>query len=307
MSKARNKATYTLAILVTVCLNDLGVTSYRPYFQAKSYPWFSSTRRVATPFSPLVVSTANPFDFSSTAEWDVFYRQQQAEYIPSVEWHEGVPLSDIASVVPPNSTCLMVGCGNSRLPEALLKRPQSTPPKSLIFLDTSQTCLDQLKETYGSVYGSTTMQYVCGDATRLTKYFFDLSCPKQPSLKNLGIATPNLGQGHIDMIIDKGLTDALLCSEGWNGPLERMFHEACRVLTPHVGQYLLISYPLPRTTREFLVDVGRNVGLEWQFDMDLTTLRKKEHGAESKAVSNERRNQGESRVSIALAVKSLVR
>jgi hypothetical protein len=305
MIQERSKATHSFAIVVIVRLTDSGVSSFQPCFQAKSLPWSPFSSSIAEPCSRLVMSTTKPFDFASPTEWDAFYRQQQAECVPSMEWHDSIALSDIAAVVVPNSRCLMVGCGTSRLPEALLAQPQSTLPRSLVFLDTSQTCLDQLKDTYGSVYGSTTMEYVCGDATLLTKYFSRPVNPMQPSMTSASIISSNDAQDHFDMIIDKGLTDALLCSEGWDGLLERMYHEASRILAADTGQYLLISYPLPRTTREFLVDVGQDVGLEWQFDIDLTMLRKKVRGGESMWESKERRRHGESRVSIALAVKSV--
>jgi hypothetical protein len=74
------------------------------------------------------------------------------------------------------------------------------------------------------------------------------------------------------MIIDKGLTDTILCSEGWDGPLKRMLQQASTILTHDTGQYLLISYRLPQTTLDFLTDVGNKVGLEWEYDIVLETL-----------------------------------
>ena len=69
-----------------------------------------------------------------------------------------------------------------------------------------------------------------------------------------------------DIIIDKGLTDAILCGEGWDGPLEKVLYESAKILSMGTGRYLLISYQLPSSTKEFLVNVGKDVGLEWEFD-----------------------------------------
>jgi hypothetical protein len=80
--------------------------------------------------------------------------------------------------------------------------------------------------------GGMTIDYVCGDVTQLCDYFGN----DESSQDNGAI---------FDMVIlDKGLTDAILCSEGWDGPLERMLQQATTILTPNTGQYLLISYRL---------------------------------------------------------------
>ena len=94
------------------------------------------------------------------------------------------------------------------------------------------------------------MSFVVGDATRLENI---------PDVANV--------EGEIDAIVDKGLIDALMCGEGWNGDVERLLTSAARQLK-HGGTYVCVSYKLSTATKEFLLDVGRNVGLEWEFDLE---------------------------------------
>lgn len=66
----------------------------------------------------------------------------------------------------------------------------------------------------------------------------------------------------IDCIFDKGLLDALLCSEGWNGLVERLFGEVSALLATG-GSYILVSYQLPSSTKEFL----SKLGMRWEFGL----------------------------------------
>ena len=117
------------------------------------------------------------------------------------------------------------------------------------------------------MYGSN-VECVCGDATELSK----LNLSSKTSSGHVGDRsiddniTGQSSQDKFDIIIDKGLTDAILCGEGWNGPLKKLFREASGVLRAR-GRYLLISYRLPSSTKDFLVRIGKSVGLEWEFDI----------------------------------------
>jgi hypothetical protein len=88
------------------------------------------------------------------------------------------------------------------------------------------------------------MTYLCADATKLAEFVPTAS---------------------VDIIVDKGLMDALFCGEGWNGPIDSMVRQASKVLYPG-GMYLLVSYRLMQSTKEFLAEVGDEVGLDWEFD-----------------------------------------
>jgi hypothetical protein len=180
------------------------------------------------------------FDFSSAIGWEQFYSDSgvNSQEYSVLEWHSSVPLKVLADFVPLGvSNCLMVGCGTSDLPSVVY---EERPDTSIALMDSSQTCIDQLSGRYGD-----TMSYVCGDATRLSSVL--------PPSKLY------------DIIIDKGLMDAIFCGEGWNGPIESLVKESSKVLSPG-GFYLLASYRLPTSTKEFLTEVGSEVGLDWEFD-----------------------------------------
>lgn len=199
------------------------------------------------------------FDFSEPSKWEKFYEENVED---CYEWHSSIPLERIASYITPGSNCLMVGCGNSRLPQVVLSSYPNDAPR-LVLLDTSKTCLDQLRQMYGSK-----VECVCGDATELST----LNLSSKTSRDYVGDRcsdnniTEQSSQDKFDIIVDKGLTDAILCGEGWNGPLKKLFKEASGVLRDR-GRYLLISYRLPSSTKDFLVKVGKPVGFEWEFDI----------------------------------------
>ena len=144
-------------------------------------------------------------DFSSTEYWEEFYQKDEEEgqeettsslaaaagvsrsssssssstlekEVTATEWHSSISLDDIASIVPQNGRCLIIGCGNSLLPDVILQRQNPPgPPKSLVLLDSSPTCLDQLRERYQdtTTYSKidTEIYYICGDVTRVSNYF----------------------------------------------------------------------------------------------------------------------------------------
>lgn len=180
-------------------------------------------------------------DYSASSEWEQFYQEQPE----TTEWHASIHLEDIAALLkadPPDNLAgldiLVVGCGNSELPSVLL---QECTHSKIVLLDTSATCLELLEATYGDL-----LEYVQGDATRI-----DVLFPDQK----------------FDFIVDKGLADAIFCGEGWEGPIQRLFQAAGKVLRPRTGKYLLVSYKLPSSTKDFLATIGREAGLKWDFDL----------------------------------------
>lgn len=208
------------------------------------------------------------FDFSSTYDWDKFYEESNSTTDGDVdvdvdggsgsnvmEWHSSVALEDIASYVPSNSDCLIIGCGNSRLPQTILSTRNDT---RIVLLDTSQTCLEQLQKVYG-----TSVEYQCGDATKLSDIFWNGSSDDNHNTSSIDDNTRQF-----DIIIDKGLTDAILCGEGWNGPLTKLFEESAKVFKQDKdGVYLLISYKLPSSTKEFITEIGKDLNIDWDFDI----------------------------------------
>jgi len=196
--------------------------------------------------------TLGSFDFSSVSEWEAFYATDDEDAVE--EWHSSVPLElvvdycmgavggDKDDAVDDCQKILMVGCGTSRLPETIWKRSNNKNGAAQItLLDSSPTCIQELKQRYGSA-----ANYICGDALQLS----------------------TIDDAPFDTVVDKGLMDALLCGEGWNGPVQKLLKEASTVLRPGEGRYVLVSYRLPSSTQDFLAKVGRDYDLDWKFDCE---------------------------------------
>lgn len=211
---------------------------------------------------------AASFDFSSVSEWESYYATDQDAL---EEWHSSVSLDRIATVCLESdprrhvgdkesallcrgTKILMVGCGTSRLPEAVWRRDSEA---NLTLLDSSPTCIEQLQQRYGDYSAATAaaVRYVCGDALQLS------------GLLNKNEHDDDGTYYYCDAIVDKGLMDALLCGDGWNGPVKQLLQEAADVLR-RGGTYVLVSYRLPTSTKEFLSTVGSENGLIWEYDIE---------------------------------------
>ena len=203
---------------------------------------------------PLLQSTnTDAFDFSSKSGWDLFYEKRGKSShndlaFEPYEWHSSLSHDEIFSTLPANcidGSILVVGCGSSLLPIDLYKYHEGQ--SHIICLDYSSSCISQLINSWGS---RSNMSFVVGDATRLENI---------PDIANV--------KGRIDAIIDKGLIDALMCGEGWNGDVERLLTSAARQLK-RGGSYICASYKLSATTKKFLLHVGTTAGFEWEYDLE---------------------------------------
>ncbi len=199
-------------------------------------------------------TNSDAFDFSSKAGWDQFYERRsrpsdgdQLAFEP-YEWHSSLDHDVVLQHAERGGSILFVGCGTSAMPLELYDLHEGK--SHIICLDYSPSCIQQLAQSWGSTRSN--MSFVAGDATRLE----NTSMPD--------IADSDEG---IDAIIDKGLIDALMCGEGWNGDVERLLASAAKQLRPN-GLYILASYKLSSATKDFLLDVGKKVGLEWTFDLE---------------------------------------
>ena len=194
------------------------------------------------------------FDFSSAQAWDQYYRtsvpradddtstSSSSSSLPLSEWHASIPMETLVQLVPfDTKSIVMVGCGTSLLPQWIRTH---RPKARLILQDSSETCLEILKDRHGEE--DHLIEYACGDATKLS------DC--------IGV------DKSVDVIYDKGLMDALFCSEGWNTPIQSLVEESAKILSDN-GIYILVSYRLPKSTKEFLQEVGTKNGLTWTFDI----------------------------------------
>ena len=206
-----------------------------------------------------------PFDFSSKTGWDNFYNEGKAEQpdgssgsVDSLifDWHGHISNEDLAKLIEPsiaqaasnyrNSTdlpsILLVGCGNSALPRVL--HDAFTTPVEITCLDYSEVCIDLVRSMYGSYPN---MNFVVGCATKLRKTI-----------------DQQFDDGkRFDVIIDKGLLDALLCNEGFE--IDSLMTGVDEVLTSSDwGLHVMVSFPLTGMLQSSLSDMQN---LNWQFDV----------------------------------------
>ena len=221
-----------------------------------------------------------PFDFSSRIGWDNFYKegnkQSEEEQVPleelEYEWHSHIPHSVIVDALSPtideasnflqinnNTTAesnrllpsiLLIGTGNSALPRVL--HDAFDTPVRVTCLDYSPVCIEMIRSMYSDLPN---MDFVLGDATRLKHA---------------------VNNSKYDVIVDKGLLDALMCGEGFDSDLEKLMGGIDEVLTRHEwGISILICFQLSTASKESLIELagGRDNSndnaptLFWDFDI----------------------------------------
>lgn len=164
------------------------------------------------------------------------------------EWHSSIPHERVAEEVVPGGPCLVLGCGISDLPRFV---HDSGLTNEVTCLDYSQGCLDILKRWYGRDRPG--MTFVRGDATRLDECFG----------ASLSTSTTTI----FSTVVDKGLTDALMCGEDWSRTLPRLLSSVASILDPENGRYVLVTYRLAASTKEIILENSDDY-LEWAFDVD---------------------------------------
>jgi hypothetical protein len=197
-------------------------TSQTHSFMYTHGPFFSTTPQ----------SSIENFDFSSSRGWETFYRtSNQTDEV--YEWHSSIAPADVLPHIP-DGPILMIGCGNSRLPDYFSKR-------QVTLLDSSSTCMDILQKRYAQ---EEHFDYICGDVLEMGSL---LSHRK----------------GYYASIIDKGLMDAFLCGDDWDNTILRLMEQSSMFLN---GTYVLVSYRLPLSTQSYLQEAGEKYGIQgWNF------------------------------------------
>ncbi|KAL7562513.1 hypothetical protein ACA910_008221 [Epithemia clementina (nom. ined.)] len=190
---------------------------------------------------------------------------------------------------------VMIGCGTSNLPHHILnrfnnkKKNNSNTPAAdddidaswqIILLDSSPTCIQMLQERYRLQYQRSEISYICGDVLDMSKLLLamqqeqhsedeqqqhEILVQEEINRPSSSSSSSFLLSSLVDCVYDKGLLDALLCGEGWNGPVASLLEQVGTVLQPG-GSYILVSYPLPSSTKQFLMEQGAQWGLgQWNF------------------------------------------
>ena len=217
----------------------------------------SPSNNVDTAFGP------HGYNFSSRIGWDQFYSEDDEKSV--FEWHSELDNEDIVTQLLEYSkdfdgvqSHLLVGTGNSMLPRVLYDRIARNTQEQIdvTCLDYSKACIDNLRKAHESACPG--MRFIHGDATKLQSLFQDDDCGDDHD-------EDNRCNDRFHTIIDKGLLDALMCSEGWNGPVTEVLQGAASVVCDN-GKYILISYKLPLSTKDFFREVTKGV-FEWNFDV----------------------------------------
>jgi hypothetical protein len=171
----------------------------------------------------------------------------------------------------------------------------------LTLLDSSPSCLAQLRERYEKYQQveNVDITFVCADVGNYNDYLSactirDTKSSGNSQDSNETCAMNRYPRATYDVIVDKGLLDALLCNEGWEPAVTSLLLGSCDLLAvrgrqhaisdeglsavPSLiateaehptssGRYLLISYSLPKATREYLIGTVAEKSLQWTFDL----------------------------------------
>lgn len=237
-----------------------------------------------------------------------------AAAIMDEEWHQEIPLEEIADLVerlllggdtgvstptPEASdscngsdesvgapqTVLVIGCGTSALPALLLER---LPNVRLVLLDSSRTCVEHVRERHRRKCHRRAVVCVCGNVLKPRSTWRLVGGPDDADTS----AAPSTLPATFDLILDKGLMDVLLCGDDWDATVPKLlamlgnnnndddsalFSSATATATattsappPLPCSYVLVSYTLPPSTRQFLLDETRGTW-DWSFDVATTT------------------------------------
>ena len=200
------------------------------------------------------------------------------------EWHPHIPHSAIVKAITPSvlaasqyycqsvdsswssqnqklqlPSILVVGCGNSALPR-ILHDAFGDIPVSVTCLDYSTICMDMIRSMYERACPN--MNFVVGDATNLQNVIWENGLDAHDDDTMTRQQQSNKTK-LFDIIIDKGLLDALMCGEGFD--IGKQMHEINEVLTPYEwGMYVLICFELSRASKQCLEDIP---GLDWNFNI----------------------------------------
>lgn len=191
------------------------------------------------------------FDFSSKTGWDNFYtqlninkdevnitsdRDSKSYKTFEFEWHSSMQHENVISEIEKDAKVIVVGNGNSRLPREIYDYHDGEI--DITCLDYSQPCVDMMLNLHSRECPR--MDFVCGDVTKMN----------------------NLFEEKFDVLVDKGLMDALMCTEGFEKQVSEYWREAKKILKPD-GKIILVAYKVSSSTWEFLDEIGKELNMEW--------------------------------------------
>lgn len=227
------------------------------------------------------------YDFSSQAGWDAFYNQfedtnpddddhadDDEHSIPrndketfEFEWHSSMSHQNVIEEIPKSSKVILVGNGNSRLPREIYDFYNGDV--DVTCLDYSQPCVNMMEMLHAKDCPG--MKFVCGDVTDMYQVLCSTpmsmaaeedSCNNEIVSNTTRHSDNKNSMNTFDVLVDKGLMDAMMCMDGWDGKVKNYWIEARKVLKSQ-GKIILIAYKLSSGTREFLHEIGLELGIEW--------------------------------------------
>ena len=152
-----------------------------------------------------------------------------------------------------NEAIVVLGCGNSRLGEQIVKHGDWRGP--VIQVDVSGRVIESMSQRYGiaELIAQGKMSFVQDDATELSA-FRDAS---------------------VDLCLDKGLIDAIHCADDDECQLEKILRSVGRILKPGaVFGFLSFSRPeflLPKLMKNEVTGVRRKLWIDMQVN-ELDTI-----------------------------------
>jgi len=160
---------------------------------------------------------------------------------------------------PNNCRVLILGCGNSTMGASMYEAgwrggESSTGESRFVQVDFSPVVIDQMNKRYDDAYyhnlwsaenpnaNTTRMEFMCLDITQ-TPLPFD--------------------NGSFDLIICKGVFDAILCSSGSTSNIRRVVKECVRLLNDTGGVLFVCTYGNPDNRVVFLEDDEGDLDTYW--------------------------------------------
>mmetsp|Transcript_25332 Transcript_25332/g.45026 ORF Transcript_25332/g.45026 Transcript_25332/m.45026 type:complete len:209 (+) Transcript_25332:207-833(+) len=166
------------------------------------------------------MSSAN---YSKATYWDARYTKDKEPF----EWYQsyrGIK-HILKPLIKPDAKILVVGCGNSRLSADLF----DDASVDVTSIDISQVVIDDMQLKYRKKKG---MQFIKMDA------------------KNM-----DFKDNTYDLIVDKGLSDCLLCGDDGEDDISTSLSEISRVLAPG-GVYICVSFGDPDSREDYFSSKG---------------------------------------------------
>jgi len=157
--------------------------------------------------------------YGKVAYWDERYTKDPEPF----DWYQRYSgIRDLINqYVKREDQILMAGCGTSRLTEDMFEDGYS----NVTNIDVSRVCIDVMAERYKD---KPTLQW-----------------------QQMNICSLDFPDETFDVVVAKGVVDAVLCGEGSTSNVAKLCSEVSRVLKPK-GLFFIVSYGVPDNRMNYL-------------------------------------------------------